>query len=77
MISLNRKITSNKTNNLFVENELKKLETFDSVYFRGNSHFEDDDTQNLLVFQPIRGCFKTVSANDSNILSCKSKRLSD
>ena len=48
--SLNRKITSNKTKHLIVENELKKLETFDSVYFRGKSDFEDDGTQSYLVF---------------------------
>ena len=40
--SLNRKI--------FVENELKKLQTFDSIYFRGKSHFEKNGTQNYLVF---------------------------
>ena len=52
-INLNRKITSNKTKHLLVKNKLKKLETFDSIYFRGKSHFEDDGTQNYLVFQPI------------------------
>ena len=51
--SLNRKITSNKTKHLLVENELKKLKTFDSSYFRGKSHFEEDGTENYLVFQPI------------------------
>ena len=56
---------------------MKKLETFDSVYFCGKSHFEDDGTQNWLVFQPIQRCFKTASANDSNILSWKSKGLSN
>ena len=70
--SLNRKITSNKTRDLLIENELKKLKTFDSSYFRGQSHFEDDVTQNWLVFQSIHKYFKTVSANDSNILSWKS-----
>ena len=54
-----------------------KLELFDSIYFRGKSHFEDDGTQNWLVFQPIQRYFKTASANDSNILSWKSKGLSD
>ena len=44
--SLNNKIASNKTKHLLVENQLKKLETFDSIYFRGKSHFEDDGTQN-------------------------------
>ena len=38
--SLNIKITSNKTKHLLVENELKKLKTFDSSYFFGKSHFE-------------------------------------
>ena len=47
---------------------MKKLETFDSIYFRGKSHFEDDGTQNYLVFQAVSRYFKTVSANDSNIL---------
>ena len=42
--SLNRKITENKTKHLFVENELKKLKPFDSSYFRGKSHFEEDGT---------------------------------
>ena len=44
--SLNRKITANKSKNLLVENELKKLKTFDSCYFIGKSHFEEDCTQN-------------------------------
>ena len=66
MINLNKKINSNK-----------KLETFDSIYFRGKSHFEGDDTQNCLVFQTVYRYFKAVSINDSNILSWKSKGLSD
>ena len=40
--SLNRKITSNKTKHLLVENKLKKLKTFDSIYFRDKSHFEEN-----------------------------------
>ena len=56
---------------------MKKLGTFDSVYFCGKSHFEDDGTQKWLVFQPIHRYFKTASANYSNILSWKSKGLSD
>ena len=71
--NLNRKIVSNKTKHLLIEKELKKLKTFDSIYFRGKSHFEDDGTQNWLVFQPIQRYFKTVSANNINILSWKSK----
>ena len=55
----------------------KKLETFDSIYFRGKSNFEDDGAPNWLVFQAVSRYFKTVSANDSDILSRNSKRLSD
>ena len=58
--SLNRKITSNKTKHLLIENELKKLKTFDSIYFRGKSHFEEDGMQYYLVFQPIKRYFKRI-----------------
>ena len=51
--SLNRKITKNKRKHVLVENELKKLKTFDASYFIGKSHFEEDGTQNYLVFQPL------------------------
>ena len=51
--NLNRKITQNKSKHLLVENELNKLKTFDSSYFIGKSHFDEDGTQNYLVFQPI------------------------
>ena len=44
--SLNRKTTSNKWKHLLVENELKKLKTFDSSYFIGKGHFEEDGAQN-------------------------------
>ena len=29
------------------------LQTFDSIYFRGKSHFEEDSKRNDLVFQPM------------------------
>ena len=58
LTSFNKKITSNKTKHLIVENELKKLKTFDSRYFIGKSHFEEDGTQNYLVFQPMYRYFK-------------------
>ena len=50
LTSLNRKITSNKTKDLVIENKLKKLKVFDSVYFHGKCHFENDGNQNWLVF---------------------------
>ena len=64
LLSLNRKITTNKTKNLLVENELNKLKTFDSSYFIGKSHFEEDGTQNYLVFQPINRYFKVITSTD-------------
>ena len=49
--SPNRKITKKKTDHLIVKNELNKLKTFDSDYFIGKRHFEEDGVQNYLVFQ--------------------------
>ena len=37
--NLDKKINSNKTKHLIVENELEKLEIFNLIYFRGKSHF--------------------------------------
>ena len=73
--SLNKKITSNKTKNLLVENELNKLKTFDSSYVIGKSHFEEDGTQNYLVFQPLNKYFKVIDNTDF-VSSWKSKGLS-
>ena len=58
MSNLNREITKNKTDHLLVQNELNKLKAFDSGYFIVKSHFEEDGTQNYLVFQPINKYFK-------------------
>ena len=55
---------------------MKKLKTFDSSYFIGKSHFEEDGVQNYLVFQPIIRYFKII-ANTKFISSWKSKGLSD
>ena len=76
MSSLNRRITQNKTKLLLVENELNKLKTFDSGYFIGKSHFEEDGTQNYLVFQQMSKYFKLMT-NTLYILSWRSKGLSN
>ena len=62
-----------------IENELKNLKTFDSSYFIDKSHFEEDDTQNYLVFQPIKKYFKVIAdvSNDRYIYYWKAKELSD
>ena len=63
------------TEKLFVENELNKLKTFDSSYFIGKIHFEEDGTQNYLVFQPLNKYFKVITKTDY-VSSWKSKGLS-
>ena len=55
---------------MLVENELKKLQTFDSSYFRGKIHL------NYLVFQPSQRYFK-VNSNTERISLWKSKGLSN
>ena len=59
--SLNKKITQNKTKHVLAENELNNLKTFDSSYFIGKSHSEEDGTQNYLVFQSMYRYFKVFS----------------
>ena len=74
-MSLNRKITQNKTKRLLVENECNKFITFDSSYSIGKSHFGEDGTQNYLVFQPMN---KYLEVDNSDYISSwKSKGLSD
>ena len=64
---------------MLVENEFKKLKTFDSSYFRGKSHFEEDGAQNYLAFQPMFIYFKIIAVvgNGSHIYYWNSKGLSD
>ena len=72
MISLNRKIVSNKTKDMSIENELKKLKTFDLSYFRGKNHFNDGN-ENYDILQPISKYLKVVNVNNTNyMLSWKS-----
>ena len=61
LIDFNKKTNSNKTKHLLAKNELLKLQVFDSSYFRGKSHFEEDCAQNYLVFQPMCIYFKKIS----------------
>ena len=74
LTSLNRKITLNKTRHLFIKIEFKKLRTFDLGYFMGKRYFDEDGTQNYLVFQSI---LKYFTLNSSWITKWKSKGLSN
>ena len=55
---------------------MNKLKMFDSGFFIGKSHFEEDGTQNYLVFQPMYRYFRLIT-NTLNILSWQSKGLSN
>ena len=46
------------------------------VIFFGKIHFEEDGTQNYLVFQPMNKYFKVI-ADKKYVSSWKSKGLSD
>ena len=65
---ISKQITSSKSKHLLVENELKKLQKFDSSYFRGKDHLEED----CLVFKPMNKYFKKIG-NTKSISSWKSK----
>ena len=72
------RVTSNISQHLLVENELKKLKKFDAAYFRGKNYFGGDGTQNYLVFQPMHKHFETFAKNNSTfIYSWESKGLSN
>ena len=63
-----KKLTQRKQKNYSLKNELKKLQPFDSICFRGKSHFEKDVTQSYLVFHPIYRYFKRVSGVERLII---------
>ena len=71
----NQKINSNKTKPVLVENEFKKIETFDSNLFIGQSYFNDDGTQLYLILQPLYYTLKRLGDTEK-VVSWKSKCLS-
>ena len=74
--SLDRKIAANKTKNVSIQKELKKLKTLDLSYFIGRSYFEEDGTQNYSVFQPLDKYFNIIPNKKYNS-SWQSKGISD
>ena len=72
------RVILDKSKHLLVENELKKLEKFDAVYFRGKNYFDiNDGTQNYLVFQTMYKYFKaSVKGSTTYVSSWESKGLS-
>ena len=61
------RVTLNKTKHLFVKTELKKLNNFDAAYYRGKDYFEEDGTQNYLVFQEVYKYFEDVDVSKALI----------
>ena len=59
-----------------LEKNIKKLQTFDSCYFRGKNYFDEDGTRNYLVFIPIDRYFRLIP-NKKYVSSWKFKGLSD
>ena len=49
---------------MLIENEFKKLNTFDLSYFHGKDHFEEDGTQNWFVSQPMGKYLEVAYANN-------------
>ena len=60
---------------MLVESELKKLQTFDSSLFIGQSYFNKDGAQIHLIFQPIRKTIITFSGLKDTISDWESKGL--
>ena len=50
---------------------MNKLKTFDSSYFIGKSHSEEDGVQNYLVFQPLNRYFKVITNANKKYISSR------
>ena len=72
--SLNRKIN---LKHVQVKNILNNLKNFYLSYFIGKSEFDEDGTQNYLVFQPLFRYFKLNTKAAGAISSWKSRGLSN
>ena len=73
--NLNKKITSNETKNVLVENEFKKLQTFNSSLSIGQSYFNNDGAELYLKFQPIYKTITTFPGLKNTISEWESKGL--
>ena len=59
-----------------LQNNIKKLQKLNSSYFRSKNYFDEEGTQNHLVFIPIERYFRLIP-NKKYISSWKSEGLSD
>ena len=56
--SFNMRVSANARQVLLAKDELNQLKNFDLSYFISKSHFDEDGTQNYLVFHTINKYFK-------------------
>ena len=76
--AISDRVTKNKSKDLLLDNELKKLKTFDADYFEGRNYFEGGDgTQDMLVFQVKDEYFGRASLNNLERSTWKSKGTSN
>ena len=72
------RVTKNKSKDLLLDNELKKLKTFNADYLEGRNYFEGGHgTQNMLVFQVKGEYFVRASLGSTERYTWKSKGNSD
>ena len=72
------RVTKNKSKDLLLDNELKKLKKFDVDYFDGRNYFEGGDgRQDMLVFQVKGEYFGRASLGSTDRYTWKSKGNSD
>ena len=76
LISLNKKINSNKKKTFTRWKWINKTKSIWFKSFKDKNHFEEDDNQNYLVFQPMYKYFEKIG-NTDNISEWKSIGLSD
>ena len=76
--AISDRVTKNKSKDLLLDNELKKLKTFDTDYFVGTNYFEGyDAAQNTLVFQVESIYFGHETISTIRYSTWKSKHISD
>ena len=74
--ALIKKLTQIRKKHLLFENEFIKLKAFGLSGFKDKNHFQEDGTQNYLVFQPMYKYFEKIG-NTDNISEWKSIGWSD
>ena len=76
--NISDRVAKNKSKYLLLDNELKKLRTFNADYFEGKNYFEGGDgTQNMLVFQVKGEYFGRASLGSTEYYTWKSEGNSD